>query len=272
MSITQDSPIGILDSGMGGISIWAEVVRQMPFEEVVYWADSAHCPYGGRSREEITALVRNGVSTLVEAGVKLIVVACNTATTAAISTLRAEWPEMLFVGLEPAVKPAARETRSGVVGVLGTAYTVGSEMFRQTTERYATGIGVRVIATAGNGLVEAVENGREDAPETERLLRGYIEPMLAEGVDELVLACTHFPLLIPAIRRVLGDRPVRIVDPAPAIARHTAELLRERGLLTDRTVSGRSRFTGSGTAAETERLRKRAERYRERPMDENIKH
>ncbi|MDE6499625.1 MAG: aspartate/glutamate racemase family protein, partial [Rikenella sp.] len=159
-----------------------------------------------------------------------------------------------------------------VVGVLGTAYTVGSEMFRQTTERYATGIGVRVIATAGNGLVEAVENGREDAPETERLLRGYIEPMLAEGVDELVLACTHFPLLIPAIRRVLGDRPVRIVNPAPAIARHTAELLRERGLLTDRTVSGRSRFTGSGTAAETERLRRRAERYRERPMDENIKH
>lgn len=268
MRSLKDSPIGLLDSGMGGISIWAEIVRQLPCEEVVYWADTAHCPYGGRSREEITALVRKGVEVLLGEGVKLIVIACNTATTAAIATLRAEWPEVLFVGLEPAVKPAAQATRSGVVGVLGTAYTVNSEMFRQTTERYATGIGVRVIATAGNGLVEAVETGCEDTPQTEQLLHRYIEPMLEAGADELVLACTHFPLLRPAIRRVIGGRKMRVIDPAAAIARHTAELLREHGRQTDRTSIGRSRFMGSGSAEEIERLRARAERYRTQYADE----
>lgn len=259
MTTDRHSPIGILDSGMGGISVWAEVVRQLPRESVVYWADSAHCPYGGRTREEIVRLVRAGVETLVGEGVKLIVVACNTATTAAIATLRREWAELPFVGQEPAVKPAARETCSGVIGVLGTAYTVSSEMFRNTAERYAAE--VRVIATAGNGLVELVESGRENSPEAERLLRSYIDPMLNAGADQLVLACTHFPLLREAIRRVVGDRTMTIVDPAPAIARHTTEVLRERGLLTDRTEPGQRRFLSSGTAADIEHLKNRAERY-----------
>lgn len=260
MAPGKKSPIGIIDSGMGGISIWTEIVRTMPREDVVYWADSANCPYGGKSREEIVSLVRAGVSALVREGVKIIVIACNTATTAAIGTLRQDWPETTFVGLEPAVKPAARSTRSGVIGVLGTAYTVNSEMFRHTTEKYASHI--RVIATAGEGLVEQVENGREDTPETETLLRSYIEPMLAAGADRLVLACTHYPLLADTIRKIIGNRGMEIIDPAPAIARHTLALLRERDLLTARTEQGRHYFLSSGTEDDIRRLRARAERYK----------
>lgn len=267
MAIDKHAPIGIIDSGIGGISVWAEIVRQLPFESVVYWADSAHCPYGGRTQEEIIRLVRPGVETLIRAGVKLIVIACNTATTAAIATLRAEWPQLPFVGLEPAVKPAARATRSGIVGVLGTAYTVHSEMFRRTAEKYASG--VRIIATAGNGLVELVESGREETPEAERLLRQYIEPMLTAGADQLVLACTHFPLLRATIRRVIGPRSVAVIDPAPAIARHTADLLREHNLLTDRTTPGERRFMSSGTPADTERLRQQAQRYENTTWQQN---
>ena len=257
------SPIGIIDSGMGGISIWTEIVRAMPSEDVVYWADSANCPYGGRNREEITTLARTGVETLIQTGVKIIVIACNTATTAAIGTLRQEFPEMTFVGLEPAVKPAARATRSGIIGVLGTAYTVGSDMFRQTAEKYANGI--RIIPVAGEGLVEQVENGLENTPETIALLKTYIEPLLAEGIDQLVLACTHYPLLTPQIRQIIGERDMQIIDPAPAIARHTHELLEAHHLLTDLTGRlGAHYFISTGGEEVARKLRKRAEEYMNR--------
>ncbi|WP_294597081.1 glutamate racemase [uncultured Rikenella sp.] len=263
------SPIGIIDSGMGGISIRTAIVRAMPHERTVYWADTAHCPYGGREREEIVRLVRAGVETLLAEGVKLIVVACNTATTAAIATLRQTWPEVPFVGLEPAVKPAAETTRSGVVGVLGTAFTVHSEMFQTTARRYASG--VRVIPVAGNGLVEQVEQGLEEAPETERLLRSYIEPLLAAGADRLVLACTHFPLLAPQIERIIDGRDMRLIDPAEAIARHTREILAASGLLyepdgvTPETPAHLFISTGGDQAAE--QLRLRAEQYAARPRN-----
>lgn len=260
MTSGKHSPIGIIDSGMGGISIWTEIVRAMPHEDTVYWADTAHCPYGGRTKDEITALVSAGVENLIAQKAKIIVVACNTATTAAIAALRERWPDQSFVGLEPAVKPAALSTRSGTIGILGTAYTLGSDMFRRTAEKYASGI--RVIATAGNGLVEQVENDRETTPETENLLRKYIEPMLEARADKLVLACTHFPLLADTIRKIIGDRDMDIINPAPAVARHTAELLRERHLLTDRKNPGSHRFLSSGTETDIERLRAKAEQYK----------
>ncbi|WP_304708226.1 glutamate racemase [uncultured Rikenella sp.] len=257
------SPIGIIDSGMGGISIRTALVRAMPHEETIYWADTAHCPYGGKARKEIVQLVRAGVETLLTEGVKIIVVACNTATTAAIATLREEWPEMPFVGLEPAVKPAAETTRSGIIGVLGTEFTVRSEMFRTTARRYASG--VRVIPVAGNGLVEAVEQGLEEAPETERLLRGYIEPLLAAGADRLVLACTHFPLLAPQIERIINGRDMRLIDPAEAIARHTKEILATSGLLYEpdgaTTEAPTHHFISTGGTEAAERLQLRAEQY-----------
>lgn len=259
MTSDNNAPIGILDSGMGGISIWAEIVRSLPHEEVVYWADTAHCPYGGRTRKEITQLVMVGVETLLAANAKIIVIACNTATTAAIATLRAQWPEVPFVGLEPAIKPAARATHTGVVGVLGTAYTVQSEMFRHTMEQYAQG--VRVIATAGNGLVEQVENDREEHPDTDILLRSYIEPMLTAGADQLVLACTHFPLLMPAIRRIIGRRTMQIINPAPAIARHTQEVLAAHGMLATRKEPGTTLFLSSGNEHDEQRLAEKAKHY-----------
>lgn len=260
MTSDKHSPIGIIDSGMGGISIWTEIVRAMPHEDTVYWADTAHCPYGGRTKEEITALVSAGVESLIAQKTKIIVVACNTATTAAIDALRERWSDPPFVGLEPAVKPAARSTRSRTIGILGTAYTLSSDMFKRTAEKYASGI--RIIATAGNGLVEQVESDRETTPETETLLRKYIEPMLAAGADQLVLACTHYPLLTDTIRKIIGERDMEIINPAPAVARHTAELLRERHLLTDRQTPGKHRFLSSGTETDIEKLRAKAEYYK----------
>lgn len=256
----KNSPIGIIDSGMGGITIWAEIARIMPHEDIIYWADTAHCPYGGRTREEITVLVSHGVETLLEHNVKIVVVACNTATTAAIATLRQTW-SLPFVGLEPAIKPAALTTRTGVVGVLGTAYTVQSEMFRHTAAKYAAG--VRVIAVAGNGLVEEVEQGSENSARVEALLRHYIEPMLEAGADKLVLACTHFPLLAAPIRRVIGSRGMELINPAPAVARHTCELLAERDMLTDHKRPGQYQFLSTGGQREAERLRVRAEQYKQ---------
>ena len=158
MSSFSNSPIGIIDSGMGGITVWAEITRIMPHADVIYWAVTAHCPYGGRTRDEITALVSVGVENLLERGAKIIVIACNTATTAAIATLRQRW-KVPFVGLEPAIKPAALTTQSGVVGVLGTAYTVQSEMFRHTMAKYAAGI--NVMAVCGNRVGEEVEKKNE---------------------------------------------------------------------------------------------------------------
>lgn len=255
------SPIGIIDSGMGGISIWTEIVRAMPGEDTIYWADSAHCPYGGRTRKEITALVEKGVETLVAAHVKIIVIACNTATAAAIATLRQTWPDMLFVGLEPAVKPAAQTTRSGVIGVLGTTYTIHSDMFRQTIERHASAI--QVISVSGNGLVEQVEQGLENTPETHLLLQQYIAPMLTAGADRLVLACTHYPLLTPQIRQIIGTRRMEIINPAPAIARHTLEMLQTHKLLATPTASeGHHHFISTGGETQAEKLRTRAEAYR----------
>lgn len=244
---------------MGGISIRSEIVRAMPHETVIYWADSANCPYGGKSREEITRLVSRGVDTLLERGVKIIVIACNTATTAAIDTLREQWPETPFIGLEPAIKPAARTTRSGVVGVLATRYTVDSKMFRQTAVKYAQGI--RIIATAGEGLVEQVENGQEQSPETEALLRQYIEPMLEAGADKLVLACTHYPLLTPTICKIIGGRNMEIINPATAIARHTREVLEHHNLLTDSTVTGEYVFLTTGPETRAQQLEERAKSY-----------
>lgn len=259
MKPDKDAPIGILDSGLGGISIWSEIVHQMPQETIVYWADNANCPYGGKSREDIVRLVSKGVEECVDRGVKMIVVACNTATTAAIDYLRERWPDIPFIGLEPAIKPAAQATNCRIVGVLATKYTLDSDMFQRTRDRYAAGI--RVVATAGEGLVELVERGQEDAPEAEKLLRNYIEPMLDQGADQLVLACTHYPLLMPAIERVIGNRPMQVVDPAGAIARHTREVLQQRELLKEEGPQGGRIFISTAGPEHSRQLENRANRY-----------
>ncbi len=254
----NNAPIGILDSGAGGITIWAEIVSTMPAESTVYWADSAHCPYGGRTQGEIIALTDAGVRTLMAEGCKTIVVACNTATTAAIGVLRERYPGMSFVGLEPAIKPAAEGTRSGVVGVLATKATIESEMFRNTTGKFARGI--RVLAVAGEGLVDLVEDELELGPEAEQLLEKYIGPMIEAGADHLVLACTHYPMLMHAIRKVSRGR-LTIINPAGAVARHTARLLAASGLEASRDHVSEYRFLSTAGDAAAERLRVRARKY-----------
>ena len=219
-------PIGFFDSGVGGLSIWREVVRSLPHETTIYFADRAHYPYGPRPAAEITARAMAIVRFLLAKDCKLIVVACNTASAAALKTLRAEF-DVPFVGIEPAVKPAAGLTQTGHVGLLATLGTVQGDLFKNTARRYANGVQVHV--QIGEGLVEQVETGQFDSPETERLLRQYLEPMLAANVDQIVLGCTHYPLLMPLIQRIVDGR-ARVIDPAQAVARQVQRILTRQNL------------------------------------------
>ncbi|GAB4416741.1 MAG: glutamate racemase [Anaerolineae bacterium] len=224
--MTDSRPIGLFDSGVGGLSVWREVAQRMPYEATLYFADSAHCPYGPRPAAEIQALSAAITRFLLAHQAKLIVVACNTASAAALETLRAEF-DVPIVGMEPAVKPAAEATRTGHVGVLATEGTLNGYLFKNTSQRHARDIEVHV--QVGEGLVELVEKGQLDAPETESLLRHYLEPMLAANADQLALGCTHYPLLLPLIERVVAGRAT-VIDPAQAVARQVQRVLMQRGL------------------------------------------
>jgi glutamate racemase len=206
---------------VGGLSVWREVRRVLPTESTFYVADSANCPYGNRPAAEIRALSAAIVRFLLREGCKLIIVACNTASAAALDTLRAEF-DAPVVGMEPAVKPAALATQTGQIGVLATAGTLQGDLFQNTARRYANG--VQTHLQVGTGLVEAVEAGHLDTPQTERLLRHYLEPMLAANVDQIALGCTHYPLLMPLIERIVAGR-AGVIDPAQAVARQTGRLL-----------------------------------------------
>lgn len=219
--------IGIFDSGFGGLSVLKEIVKVLPEERYVYYADSAHCPYGEKSREYIIDRSRDITRLLLDKGAGLIVVACNTATAAAIKTLRAEWPGVPFVGMEPAVKPAALHTRSGVIGVLATAGTLKGGNYLDLREKYSDS--VKVVEHVGRGFVELVEKGIFDGPEVEKTVRAAVEPLLAEGADTIVLGCTHYPFLEPVIRRIAGP-DVEIINPAPAVARQTAKVLADTAI------------------------------------------
>ncbi|MCK6625731.1 MAG: glutamate racemase [Anaerolineae bacterium] len=240
--MTDSRPIGLFDSGVGGLSVWREVVRRMPHEATLYFADSAHCPYGPRPAAEVQALSAAITRFLLTHEAKLIVVACNTASAAALETLRAEF-DVPIVGMEPALKPAAEATRTGHVGVLATEGTLNGYLFKNTSERHARNIEVHM--QVGEGLVELVEKGQLDAPETEALLRHYLEPMLAANADQLALGCTHYPLLLPLIERVVAGRAA-VIDPAQAVARQVQRVLRQRGLETERGCVGHHHFFTTG--------------------------
>ena len=211
------APIGVYDSGLGGLTVWREIRRALPSESLVYLGDGANCPYGSRPREEVQQLADAAVARLVGAGCKMVVVACNTATAAAIDFLRAKYASLQIVGMEPAVKPACLATRSGVVGVLATERSLDGELFRRTAARY--GSGIEVLTVPGRGFVELVEADREQTPEAEVCVREAVEPMLRRGADQIVLGCTHYPFLRPVLERIVAGRGVTIVDPSPAVAR-----------------------------------------------------
>lgn len=225
-------PIGVFDSGVGGLSVWREMVRLLPHESTMYLADQAHVPYGARALAEIEALTHAAAAWLIGRGAKLIVVACNTASAAALSSLRQRWPQMPFVGMEPAVKPASERTRTGKVGVMATPGTLQAARFSRLVERFAGG--VEVYTQVCPGLVDWVEAGEIEGPLVEARLHELLDPLAAIGVDHLVLGCTHYPFLAPAIRRVLGDG-VSLIDPAPAVARQVERVLavQERMAATD---------------------------------------
>lgn len=211
--------VGVYDSGIGGLSVWKELRALMPEQDYVYVADSAHCPYGDKSPEYITDRACAIVRFLTDRGAEAVVVACNTATAAAISFLRSHFT-VPFVGMEPAVKPAALASKTGVVGVLATANTFKGSLYRDTVMRYASGL--RIIEKVGWGLVEAVEKGEVPSELVER----YVAEMTGEGADVIVLGCTHFPFLQEEIAKAAGPG-VRIINPAPAVARQTARVLQE---------------------------------------------
>ena len=219
--------IGIFDSGVGGLSVFREIVRILPEEKYIYWSDNAHCPYGEKSRDYIIDRARAVTSFLMEQGADIIVVACNTATAAAISTLREEFP-IPFIGMEPAVKPAAQATRSGVVGVLATAGTLRATKYIDTRAKWAHD--VKIVEHIGQGFVELVEKGNVSGPEAESIVEKSVRPLIEAGADTIVLGCTHYPFLADTISKVAGV-PVTLIDPAPAVAKHLMEVMQENGLI-----------------------------------------
>ena len=218
--------IGIFDSGVGGLSVFREVRKLLPDEKYIYYSDNAHCPYGEKSKEYIIERSRNITDFLLGQGADIIVVACNTATAAAIATLRSEYP-VSFIGMEPAIKPAAAITRSGVVGVLATAGTLKADKYRDTKGRHAEN--VQVVEHIGQGFVELVEKGITTGPESESIIAESLRPLLDAGADTIVLGCTHYPFLSDAIlntaAKLIPGHQITVIDPAPAVARHLLDIM-----------------------------------------------
>lgn len=241
-------PIGVFDSGVGGLSVLRAIRGLLPARPVIYFADQSHVPYGPRSLEEVRRFSEAITRFLLDRGAEIVVVACNTASAAALHSLRQTFTGVPFVGMEPAVKPAAETTHTGVVGVLATPATFQGELYASVVERFANG--VTLLQDTCPGLVGRIEAGELDSPGTRRILEAALEPMLERGIDTVVLGCTHYPFVIPLIREIAGPG-VRVIDPAPAVARQAARLLGEAGT---GSGSGRLRFYTSGEAAGLESL------------------
>lgn len=236
-------PIGVFDSGVGGLSVLRAIRRQLPAQPVIYLADQAHVPYGSRTLEEVRGFSEAITRFLLDEGARLIVVACNTASAAALHELRDRFPGVPFVGMEPAVKPAAEHTHTGVVGVIATPATFQGKLYASVVERFAHG--VTILQDTVPGLVNAIEKGQLDTPETRTILETALHPMLAKKIDTVVLGCTHFPFVIPLIHQIVGPG-VRVIDPAPAVARQTERLLETHGWLASGDTSAPVRFLTTG--------------------------
>jgi glutamate racemase len=238
------APIGIFDSGVGGLSVLRALRALLPAESLVYVADQGHVPYGARPMAEIQAFSEAITRFLLEQDAKLIVVACNTASAAALHFLRQTFAGVPFVGMEPALKPAAEQTESGVVGVLATPATFQGALYASVLERFAGG--VQVLQDTCPGLVAQIEAGDLQGAETRRILHSALAPMLAQGADTVVMGCTHYPFVIPLIREI-GGEGLRVIDPAPAVARQVRRVLMERGLLAGGEKKAGVRYYTSGS-------------------------
>lgn len=222
----NNNPIGIFDSGLGGLSVWKEVLTLLPHESTIYYGDSKNAPYGSKSKEEIIELSTKITDFLISKGCKIIIVACNTATAAAIHFLRSKY-SIQFIGMEPAIKPAAEKTITKNIGVLATQATLNGNHFNQTLDKYCQNVNVH--SCAANGLVEIVEHNLTNQSETELLLRKYIEPLLSHNIDQLVLGCTHYPFLIKNIESIIPSE-INIINPASAVAKQAKRIIENYSL------------------------------------------
>jgi glutamate racemase len=247
--MASEAPVGIFDSGVGGLSVLREIRQLLPHESLLYVADSGHVPYGEKSPEYIRERCVLITEHLLAQGAKALVLACNTATAAAAAELRERYPDLPIVGMEPAVKPAAAATRSGVVGVLATTGTLKSARFAALLDRFAND--VRVVTQPCPGLVECIEAGELQAPATRELLQGYVAPLLAEGCDTLILGCTHYPFLRPLLHSLVPES-VSLVDTGAAVARQLQRLLEQYDL----RALGPARPTRYWSSGEPEKLRR----------------
>ena len=243
MSSLTNSPIGVFDSGVGGISVLRAIREQMPEEPVIYFGDQGHVPYGSRSMEQIQTFSGAITRCLLRQGAKIIVVACNTASAAALEYLREKFPDVRFVGMEPAVKPAAEHTQTGRVGILATPATFQGALYSSVVERFANG--VELLQNTCPGLVQQIEQGNLEGEETRRILEEALLPMLERNIDTVVLGCTHYPFVIPLIQRIVGD-DVRVIDPAPAVAKQVRRVLEARGLRRESGSRGDIKLYTSG--------------------------
>ncbi len=221
--MNNNNPIGIFDSGIGGTSIWREIHHLLPNEKTIYLADSRNAPYGQKSKQEIIALSMKNTDFLLKMNCKLIVVACNTATTNAIRELRAKYG-VPFIGIEPAIKPAATNSKTQTIGILATQGTLISELFNKTAQQFQS---TKIIEQVGHGLVQLIEGGKINSPEMTKLLESYLKPMIEANIDYLVLGCSHYPYLIPQIKKILPAH-IQIIDSGEAVARQTQNLLRNK--------------------------------------------
>jgi glutamate racemase len=249
----DSGPIGVFDSGVGGLSILIEIRRELPHEDLLYVADSGYAPYGEKPADEIEERAHAIVDFLVAHGAKAIVVACNTATGVSVDALRGRWP-MPIVGIEPAIKPAVATTQSGVVGVLATTQTIASSRFARLVETFGTG--VHVLAQACPGLAERVEQGDLSGAATRRMVEEYVRPLIARGADTLVLGCTHYPFITSLIQDAAGPG-IAIINPAAAVARELRRRLNQACLLASGERSGATRFWSSGSPGHVEDVMRR---------------
>jgi glutamate racemase len=246
----SEAPIGVFDSGVGGLSVLRHIRSLLPHEDLLYVADSVHAPYGDKTQEFIRERAINLADFLVAQGAKALVVACNTATAAAIEFLRRQH-RLPIIGMEPAVKPAAAATRTGVVGVLATVGTLKSAQFAALLENY--GKTIKVVTQAGHGLVECIERGELARDETRRLLESYLQPLLEAQADTIVLGCTHYPFLRPLIEDIVGPG-ITLVETGAAVARQLQKRLAEQGLLTHRSEPGGETFWTNSQDSEAEQV------------------
>ncbi|AMP01188.1 glutamate racemase [Collimonas arenae] len=234
MPMAHVAPIGIFDSGIGGLSVLRHIHQNLPHEDLLYFADSAYAPYGDRSETEISARSLAVTEFLLQRGVKALVVACNTATTAAIKAIRSAYPDLPVIGIEPGLKPAAAQSHSKIVGVLATKATLLSARLLSLQQQISAASGVHFELQACVGLVDQIEKGELRSPQTAQLLRGYIAPLIAQGADTLVLGCTHYPFVRPLIEEVvsgLTTSPVAIIDTGDAVCRQLTRVLSDNALL-----------------------------------------